>query len=141
MSTRIICAAIATLAVLSNTAEAGGFSHIPTVPRPVINTAPPSGPIRTTVIVTHPGNFTKDTRVFSDQSGKVVMAISSLTRKPAAAASSPSGNHPASGTATPGQGHNTSNSQNTTNSQNVSQAQQSHNGANCNVTLHKLRIC
>jgi hypothetical protein len=163
MSTKIIYAAAAILAIISNTAQAAGFSHIPTftpprpvfaAPRPVVNAAPTSGLTRTETI-RHVGKFTEDTAVYTNANGKVVMAISSISSNPAPAAASPTptklqafqhvGNTSSSSRfGGSGQAHNATNSQNSrnsTNSTNTSQAQQAHQGSNCTARLHAMKFC
>src|SRR5258708_40244762 len=73
MLTKIICATVATLAI-GTAAQAGGF-----------NTA---GMTKTTTI-SHPGNFTQNTTTFTNQSGKVVTAISSISSNPAPTSTPP----------------------------------------------------
>lgn len=114
MSTKIIYAAVATLAIISNTAQAAGFNHIPSftplrpaiaAPRPVINSASMSGLTRPATIK-HVGKF------------------------------------PAFGGS--GQAHNATNSHNSTNSmnsRNSAQAQQAHQGSNCTARLHHMGFC
>jgi hypothetical protein len=67
MATKIICATVAAALAIGTTAQAGG-----------LNTAGTSGLTKTTTI-THPGNFAQNTTTFTNQNGKVVTAISSIS--------------------------------------------------------------
>jgi len=118
MSTKIIYAAVATLAIISNTAQAAGFNHIPTftplrpaiaAARPVVNSASMSGLTRMETIK-HVGKFTGNA----------------------------SSSHAFGGS---GQAHNATNSQNSTNSTNSTQAHQAHQGSNCTARLHHMGFC
>jgi hypothetical protein len=77
MPTKIICATVAAALAIGTTAQAGG-----------LNTAGISGLTKTTAI-THPGNFTQNTTTFTNQNGKVVSAISSISSNPAPASTPP----------------------------------------------------
>jgi hypothetical protein len=73
MLTKIICATLATVAI-GTAAQAAGFGT--------------AGMTKTTAI-THPGNFTQNTTTFTNQSGKVVTAISSISSNPAPVSTPP----------------------------------------------------